>query len=202
MRVNIIILFLGLAFLTSCDQKAFDSNQELIAYVKNENNGYRVNKSIRGIDMSIMYRPTDLLVEQKTDSQTSKKEIDSLRIKYSQYLYFNLNLSKGGNELLSAIPNDNNEFGEMVNQLSFGMNKVIHLYSSKKDTIQLVDYVYPRMYGLSKSTELLLIYPRDPKITNAESFTISIDDIGLKTGEVKFKFNTSIVNEELKINFE
>jgi len=202
MRGAFIILFLGLSFLSSCSQNTFDSEKELVSFLKDSDNGFFKEKIINGTTISLMYRPIDLLVQQELGSSAENKQIDSLRNIYSNYFYFGLNLTKDGQELLSVIPQNNNEFGAMVNQLSFGMNKVIHLYSSRKDTLEMTDYVYPRMYGFSKSTAMLLVYPRDVKITSADNFTISIEDIGLKTGEVKFKFDTNILNEEPELKFD
>jgi len=202
MRGAFIILFLALGFLSSCDQNTFDSEKKLITFLKDADNGFFKEKAINGIDISIMYRPIDLLVQQELGSSANNKQIDSIRNIYSNYIYFGLNLTKDGQELLSTIPQNNNEFGAMVNQLSFGMDKVIHLYSSRKDTVEMTDYVYPRMYGYSKTTSMLLVYPRDKKITSAENFIISIEDIGLKTGDVKFKFDTNILNEEPRLSFD
>ncbi|MDC8005222.1 hypothetical protein POV27_14265 [Aureisphaera galaxeae] len=167
-----------------------------MTYLKNPENGYTQSKQVNGVDICLTYRPTDLLVAQELRGATSKTAVDSLRDKYHKYLYFNLNISKNGKELLSAVPKDRNEFGAMVNELSFGMEQNVHLFTNKKDTIPMMDYIYPRMYGMGSSTSMLLVYPRNKELTNSEFFKISLKEIGLLTGEVNFKFNTTLVQEE------
>ena len=201
MRGAFIILFLLSLLLSSCNQKSFDSKKELLGYIKNPENGYFQTKKVNGLQISLTYRPTDLLVKQDLGtSAISKKTIDSLRAKYNKYIYFNLRMSKNGQELLNSTSGSNGEFGAMVNQLVFDMGEKVHLFSDQKDTIELVDYIYPRMYGMSQSTSLMLIYPR---IANySENLTLSIEDIGFNTGEVKFKIKSNKIINQPQLSFE
>ena len=48
-------------------------------------------------------------------------------------------MSKNNQELLSVAPKNQNEFGAMVNQLAFGMQDKVHLFTAQKDTIELAD---------------------------------------------------------------
>ncbi len=106
-------------------------------------------------------------------------------------------MSKNNKELLSTAPKNRNEFGAMVNELAFGLGEKVHLYTQQKDTIALADFVYPRMYGMSRSTDVLLVYPR--KQLNDEYINFTIEDLGLDTGEVKFKVPTTSINNEPKL---
>ena len=202
MKEHIIILIVAVSTLMSCNQNSFDSDTELISFLKDPESGFLQTKVHNGTRLSVMYRPIDLLVNQDLESVYTSETIDSLRDNYSNYLYFGINLSKNGNELLHTLPKNTDEFGALANQLSFGMDRKIHLYTSKKDTIEMTDYVYPRMYGLSKTTTLLLVYPRDEKIMKSDKITIAIEDIGMETGELKFKFDTDIIKQEPQLVFE
>jgi hypothetical protein len=41
------------------------------------------------------------------------------------------------------------------------MRDKVHLYTQTKDTLEMLDYNYPRMYGMSRSTTMLFVYSRD-----------------------------------------
>ena len=140
-------------------------------------------------------------MNQEKTEETTPQEIQNLRDKYSKYLYFNLSMSKNNHELLSNVAGNKQKFGAMVNQLAFGMEQKVHLYTQKKDTIAMADYIYPRMYGMSGATTILLVYPREEKVTNKEFMTLTIEDLGFYTGEVKFKIPTTIFNNEPKLTF-
>ncbi len=201
MRGELLILLLITLLFSCCSQKTFDSEEELLSYIKNPENGYFQQKTINGVNISLLYRPTDLLVSQELGNKTvDKKLIDSLREKYSKYLYFNLSLSKGGQELLSTVPSNRNEFGAMVNQLVFGMGEKVYLYTNKRDTIPLADYVYPRIYGMSGSTSMLFVYPKEEISSNTESITFSLKNIGMQIGEVAFKFNNKNISNKPLLN--
>lgn len=193
---------LVLMLFISCGQKSFDSEQQLLEFLKDEANGYKQKKTVNGVDFSLMYRPTDLLVKQEIgNSSMPLDSVNMLRDKYKHYIYFNLSMSKNGQELLSTVTRDRNELGVMVNQLAFGMGEKVHCYTKVKDTLELLDFVYPRMYGVSRKTSIMFVYPRDKKTLNEEYINFTIEDLGLYTGEVKFKLPTDNINNEPQLNF-
>lgn len=204
MKIDSKIWFLLCGFiLLSCQQKKFESKEELIDYLSNPENGYFFKKSVNGYDFSLMYRPTDLLVEQELGNKTTTQvTVDSLREKYNKYLYFNLSMSRNNQELLSTAPKNRNEFGAMVNQLAFGMGNKVHLFTASKDTIPLADYIYPRLYGMGNATTMMFVYPRDKKITNTDFLNFTVEDLGLYTGEVKFKIDRKKIYKQptIKLN--
>ncbi|HHC81216.1 MAG TPA: hypothetical protein ENK46_15145 [Flavobacteriia bacterium] len=189
-------MIVSFILITGCTNKTFNTEQELWNYIKNEENGYIQHKNINGYDFTLLYKPTDLLVKQELSDLKDAKKISALRKKYNQYMYFNLSMSKNNKELLSTAPHSRNEFGAMVNQLAFGMGNKVHLYTQKKDTLPLLDFVYPRMYGMSQSTDILFVYPRDKKYLKNEYLNFTIEDLGIYTGVVKFKVSTKKIEHE------
>ncbi|MGP1994260.1 hypothetical protein D9V96_020435 [Zobellia laminariae] len=180
----------------SCKQSTFDSPEELMSFVVNPENGYRQERSVNGIDISITYRPTDMLVQQELSKGDGKEKVDSLRAKYIKYMYFNVSLGKNGQEVLNGMAGNSNKFGTMVNQLAFGMREKVHVFSKTKDTVELADYIYPRLYGMGGNTSMLFVYPRDKKLLKNDFFNITIEDIGLNTGEVGFKIPVKPIKNE------
>jgi hypothetical protein len=197
-----LILAFAFVFLISCHTNTFSSEKELIDYMQDEANGYKQSKTVNGIDFTLVYRPTDLLVHQELGDSSSKDKIEALRNKYNNYLYFNLSMSKNNQELLSTAPKNQNEFGAMVNQLAFGMREKVHLFTQSKDTIEMSDFIYPRMYGMSKSTTIMFVYPREKDRLKSEFLNFTIEDLGLYTGEVKFKIDTKKIKSEPQIAFK
>lgn len=191
-----------LVVLVGCTSKSFDTKEAMLEYLRDPENHYLQQKKVNGYEFSLLYKPTDLLVNQELSASATEDEIRQLRSKYGAFLYFALSISKNDQELLSTTPKNRQEFGAMVNRLAFGMGSKVHLLTSKKDTIPLLDYVYPRMYGMSRSTSMLFVYPRDKKIKDSESLTITVGDLGTYTGEVKFKIATKTIKNEPTITFQ
>lgn len=202
-KTRTIFLTFSLAFLiNSCSHKTFDSQEALLAYIHNVENGYSQKKSINGIVYSLTYRPTDIVVQQMLVNNQSSQDIDSLKLKIDKYLYFNLSISKNNQEILNEFSLNKNDFGSMVKQLAFNMEDKVHLISKKRDTIDLFDYAYPRLYGMGNSTSLLFIYPKKKEIFEDHEFFLTIEDVGLKTGEISFKVPTKLIKEQPKLNFK
>ena len=198
---NNIILMLFSVLIFNCNSKSFKNEQELLEYIKDEQNGYNLKKTIQGVTYSLVYRPTDLLVKQELIDSTNAKEIKRLRSKYNKYMYFNLSMSKQNQELLSVAPKNHKEFGAMVNQLAFGMQEKVHVYTASKDTLEMADYVYPRLYGMAKATTMMFVYPRDNKVQKTDYINFTIEDLGLYTGEVRFKMPTKKLLNEPQLKF-
>ncbi len=205
MKRLLLLIFMPIV-LSSCMSKTFDNKEALWSYLKDAKNGYLHQKTINGFEFSLLYKPTDLMVDQELPESLKGKERDQkikeLRNKYHQYLYFTLSMSKNGQELLSTTPRNRQEFGAMVNQLAFGMGEKVHLFTSQKDTLDLLDYNYPRMYGMGGATTMLFVYPRDAKYLEDDYVNFTIEDLGIYTGEVKFKIPTEKLNKELTIKFD
>ena len=200
-----------LLFLTTivfgCSTKTFDTKEELWNYLKDKENGYLQEKNINGYNFSLLYKPTDILVAQElgpdteSSSALKKERIKKLREKYKNQMYFTLSMSRNNKELLSTTPNNRQEFGAMVNQLAFGMREKVHLFTQKKDTVELLDYNYPRMYGMSQATTMLFVYPKDKKYLKEETLNFTIQDLGTYTGEVKFKIETKKIKNQPQLKF-
>jgi hypothetical protein len=198
-RNSLFALFF-LLFISSC-AKTFDTQEEMNDYIQDEDNGYNYKKTVMGVDYVLQYRPTDLLVKQELGDKTDVTHVDKLRKKYSKYMYFNLAMSKNNQELLNGVARDKAKFGQMVNELAFGMEEKVHLYTPEKDTLTMADFIYPRMYGMSNATSIMIVYPRDSKFMTQDYLNFVIEDLGLDTGDIKFKLNTRTLQKEPQLQF-
>ncbi|WP_242446438.1 hypothetical protein [Nonlabens agnitus] len=109
-------------------------------------------------------------------------------------------MSANDKELLSSMAGDRSRFGEMVNQLAFGMGDKVHLFTKERDTIEMTDFIYPRMYGMSRSTDIMFVYPREA-IEKTEEINFTVEDLDLYTGEVRFKMETVKIKNQPKLSF-
>lgn len=197
---NSLFLIL-MVVISSCGNKSFDTAEEVSAFISDEDNEYCYKKDVNGVTYTLQYRPTDLMVQQELEDSISEKKVKQLRVKYNKYLYFNLSMSLNGQELLSNVVRDKQQFGQMVNDLAFNMDQKVHMYSPIKDTLAMTDFVYPRMYGMTNSTTILIVYPRDKRFLKEDYLNFTIEDLGLNTGEVKFKVKTQPLKKEPQLNF-
>jgi hypothetical protein len=57
----------------------------------------------------------------------------------------------------------------------------------------MVDYAFPRTYGLAKSLDLLCVFEKSNAF-DAEWILFHLKDMGLYTGELKFRFKPQDIN--------
>lgn len=199
--LNGLVAFLIFAgVLCSCSNDSFNDKELLTIFLQDKDNGYSSYKSVNEVDFNVIYRPTDLLVEQELGENYTVRDIESLRKKYKNHIYFNISISKNNQEILSSLTNDRNSYGEMVNELAFGMEDKLNLITATRDTISMTDFIYPRLYGLSQTTTILIVYPREEILKGGASFKIVLKDMGLGTGDVGFRFKTNIIGNDPHLN--
>ena len=64
-----LLSIIAILFLCGCSSKSFETEQELWDYIKNPKHGYFQKKHINGYDFSLLYKPTDLLVQQELSDE-------------------------------------------------------------------------------------------------------------------------------------
>jgi len=141
----IIVIFI----FVSCKNQLI-TESELKEYVLQEAHQLRQQQQRAGIDLSVSYRPTDLLIAQELRAKQNYADttVQQLRTKYGNYAYFILNLSKGNQEVLRQ-GNNFSSFSSILQTLSFDMAHQVNLTTSNNDTIPVADFIYPRLYGAS-----------------------------------------------------
>lgn len=193
-----IRIFTGLLFAfllsQSCSRvEKVESVEELNSFISDPANGLLKESIVNDYRFKVQYRPTDFMVAQEMDFGTnaneySAEELKNLREKYVAYTYFVLDLSSaGGNVLYSAAGGGN--FSDLLHKLAFRLNEYASLRSSSGRELRLVDFIYPRLYGASKSAAVLLVFE---KVNPQEDAWVKfhLKEFGLGVGTLEFEFQT------------
>lgn len=193
-------LFL-LISLCSCTPE-YLTEEELKAYVTDEDNQLSKAINYKGFEAKVTYRPTDLLVLQETGSETQveKAELERLRKKYGDYYYFILSLSKENKEALYNSDGGYGQFSELVQVLSFRMGQYVNLTTAEQDTIPVGDYVFPRTYGMGGATNLMFAFNREKAGTD-EWVQFNLKEFGMGLGSQTFWFRREDLENIPKIKF-
>lgn len=196
-----LCFFIFLAsLLFSCNSKC--TPQELSEYIQEEHNGLIKVKKLGDTEVELIYKPSDFLVKQELSGKESLTEKDILKAKenYNKGLYFTLNLSKKGQELEVGALQSPQEFSKRVQQLSFGMRERIHIKTLENDSIPLLDYIYPRMYGMTGKSTMLLVFDR-AQATKGNWFDVYINGYDLGIGINKFRFQVKDIQQTPELDF-
>lgn len=195
----LILLLLATAF-PACNRSF--TKEEFQEYVKNPKNGLVQEKELNGTTIKLAYKPYQLLAMQEigaVDSLTKEKQ-NEIMDRYHKQHYFLLSFSQGGKEILANAA-DRQRFSQMVQQFSFGMSRSVILTTAERDTLSLIDFHAPRYYGMSPSTDILLVFEKKDQKT--KQLTLFIKELGLVTGNTRFKIQSrdlkKISNKKIKI---
>lgn len=177
------------------------SAEELRKFLVDPDNGVRKVATINDFTIEVSLRPTDFLVLQEVSSDSIFQErIEELRAKYGRYFYFLLSLSKNGQEALrpSSLGYD---YSELVNVLSFRMGSYINLTTSRLDTIPLADAILTPTYGMSRSTDVILVFNREKSI-ETDWVQLNVNEFGMGIGNHRFRFMQSDLERIPKLDFD
>lgn len=177
------ISFLGagifILLMTHCesDITEFNTMGDLIKYVLDENNGFKITKDNQNQKLSVIYKPTDEVILQmiENEKKLTPGELDSLRNQYKKYIYFNVYVSKNSKSL-TGNTNSLEEHGKLINHLAFNLKESVYAITSANDTLPLKDYLFPRLYGYGNDSQFLLVFNR-PEYSNLDWIKIKFKDI-------------------------
>ncbi len=158
-----------------------------------EQNGYTIN---------VIFRPTDLLVNQEIDGREGligEDKLKSIRRKYASHYYFMLELSRNNREALMP-DGDPEQYGGLLQNLSFRMHDYVMLLTSKKDTIYVADFVMDRTYGLNNSTNILFAFSKE-SAKDKEWVQFNLKEFGLGTGDQRFRFGLKDLEQVPSVKF-
>jgi hypothetical protein len=193
-------LLIFLAVFAGCSSRSV-STEELREFVIEPTNGIRKTVTVGDLTIEVLLRPTDLMVLQEVTADSSTRHrIEELRRKYDSYYYFLLSLSNKGKEALtpSSVGYD---YGELVNVLSFRMVMYTNLTTSRLDTIPLAEAIMTPTYGMSRTTDLILVFNREKSI-GVDWVQLNINEFGMGSGNQRFRFSLSDLDRIPKLKFD
>lgn len=181
-----LLPFSSLLLLGSCKPSTVSSEKELIKFVQDEDNGLKKKVTAGELEITLTYRPTDLLVAQEVGDAPTAEKIATARKKYSSHYYFILSLSKGGREALHQTDNFE-QYSELVQKLSFRLPEFANMTTAAQDTIPVADFILNRTYGLASSTDLLVVFNKE-KASGKEWVQFNLNEFGMNTGNARQRF--------------
>lgn len=195
--VRILILFVALEAF-ACGGNGILSEQGLRDYVMEPENGLRKHCEKNGIDVEVIYRPTELILAQQLQGLTDQQErIRTIR-NFDSLSYFVVKFSRNGKEVENRYARDPEEFLRVTNYLSSGIAKDICLILST-DTLFALDAVYARMYGAATATSVMAVFDADLK-EKSGIITFCLDDTELGIGRNSFDFDLSDIKKAPTLN--
>ncbi|MBV6644921.1 MAG: hypothetical protein KI790_05710 [Cyclobacteriaceae bacterium] len=189
--IRFFIIWLTGMLSLGCADKTLDI-EDWRAYIRNPNNGLIQSSQFNQISTQLVYKPSDAMIWQELNyTKTSDKDlIDSLKKKYSPYLYFTLSLSNKGVGLLEAMKGNDSGYYGLLEALSFRMNDHVGMITTCEDTVDVIKTYFFRSFDSGISTDVLLVFGAD-KVDECESFEVHLKDIGLNLPTQKYPFETS-----------
>lgn len=192
----LLVSLLGL--LTACTLPEYLEEEALQAYIQDTSNGVSKIRQTGQVTMQVTYRPIDFLVQQEMGERTDPMEVKQLVDRYRDYIYFVLQLSVGERDALYGASANQAVFSERLQTLAYRMNRFINLTTISNDTIPVADFFYSRTFGISHSTDVLLVFNKQELVD--KDFYFNVREFGFNTGNQSFPFKAKNILSTPKLN--
>ena len=194
-RIQSIFWVYFIIILVSCGPSSL-TEAELITYVNDKSNGLTHQKNIGEVTLQVTYRPSDLLVIQEIENVEDSLQVQRLREKYDQNLYFIFSMTIPGNDSNGspgyvAAPKNYRQ------KLAFGMGEHIQLLTSG-ETLPMKDYVYNAGVGRTNTHSLLLVFDKNQALEK-DRLTLQILEFGMGLGTQTFTFSSQKISATPKL---
>jgi hypothetical protein len=196
----LLFLLIGCLLLSACKPGVL-TEESLQSWVREPEHGLIKTEERGSLQISAVYRPTDLLVAQElADGEATPEDIEKLRSKFGAYRYFILSVSKDGGDALYNTADSYAEFSDNLQKLSFRMPEYLYMTTSAKDTVELLDFHFSRMHGMGGSTQVLLAFDMD-KLKDKRWIQLNLKEMGFGTGRVNLRFRMKDLLNTPEIDF-
>lgn len=197
-ELKMILVAVVLLFVVSCSKKQSVDKVELLNYISAPEHGLFQSQESSGVIYSLRYKPNDLIIEQELLIHPSYNT-DSLKKSYSGNLYFILSLSRDSADIFSRRTND---YVNLLNKVAFGLKEFICLKTDKQKTVHLHNFIYPRLYGSTSDTQILLCF-NDDDLAERNGFSVWIKDFVNDSDEsLRFNFSKNVLENVPSIKIQ
>jgi hypothetical protein len=160
--------------------------EDLTIYINDPDNGLIQESKTGNLKIVITYKPVSLItdqqlkVEERTDMTAMRDSVNKI---FSAYQYYTLKLSSEDNDVLYSRAGN---FSENIKTFSFRLGHYVYMTTAMGDTIPLADFYTPNLYGMGKSTQVMLAFEKK----ESDTYTIHIKDFGLSSADQQFSFDS------------
>lgn len=181
-------LLLFLMFFVSfwaCQEKSFDSEQELYEWLFSEGSGYNQLAESESLLFKLIHLPSSLeLADSLLDSDSTRNLVFQLRIN-----------PKGAEDLLKIRLNSQKEYEERVALLEFGMKEMFEATSDQKYSPSFLHYENYR----GVKNEILIHVHFETELHLKNDFVVSFKDDVFHSGTHQFRFVKEKINHPPKL---
>lgn len=198
LRYIIAILGIGVLSLLFTNWGFYNNTtkDEIISFINDEDNGLKKQVEVEGVIYTVTYKPYDLIMARSVGANSN---IDSLKGNYEHAFYFNLDISF---DSLDVFGHMNGDFRRMLKTVSFELQDYIFLTNNDGKEFYLKDFIFPRCYGSTNKTSLLLCFQED-NLNDHNDLTICCTDfINGSLEKLKFNFKGSDIVKIPKLKYE
>lgn len=197
--VHTCLLF-ALLVWSSCNPSSL-SPADYMAWVRNDDNGLRVEKVIDQYTFSLQYKPFEYeALQELGPAKATRSSVEAKRAMYDSTQYFTLHIKSGNHQ---EVLNTNGNALEQAQWLEYFMGPAQDdiLLVDGKDTLPCILYHFERSYNLDNGNAIVLGFEKTSRSHTGDKEIIYNDQV-LETGPVHFTISQAAIQKIPQIRYE
>jgi hypothetical protein len=176
-------------YLFGCAKDKTLARDEIISFINDEKNGLKQTNTINDLCYTLTYWPKNLLIN-KNHSKNNKVDIDS------NVCYFLFSISFQNKDITGF---SSNKYDYLIKTFSHNLPEIFCFELDSIERIYPIDFIYPRMYGLTSKTSVLVAVEKN-KILKSKQIIIQVKNFLMESEDLlKFSFNTFNILESINL---
>jgi hypothetical protein len=148
----------------------------------------------------VVSRPNDFIIQKELIRRNifENKFVDSLKEKYDDYFYFDCSFTVNKHDLINGVSVNRAYFSALSQKLNFNLRDYVKVISNKQELV-IDDYVLPRLYEVSRSTNFMIAIKKE-RIAG-QNFQIEFNFPELSFINSSVMFNKATIQNTPRLNF-
>ncbi|MCB0401221.1 MAG: hypothetical protein KDD41_04000 [Flavobacteriales bacterium] len=190
---KVLICIVAAAMLFSCSGTDVLDGKAYLVWVKNPENGLKIQKEMNGISYEAQYKPYDFIVlNEEKNYNLPKSLVDSRKEELSGMVYYNLRITTDNQtDVVAKDVLDKSMYIQRLNYLSYDFQSLIQL-QTEKETVNCSLYHFVHQQGITPYVDMVLGFSVKEE---PGSQTLIIDDQVFGNGTLKFYLDKKNIEE-------
>lgn len=177
-HAGVVLCFIMLFLISACGAKP-----------GNRNINTEQIEQVGSYTISLKYIPHSEIIERERQSAPSEEVLESIQESIINSLYFELKISKNGNDVLTQLAEDGEAYNRMLKLFNSNLESSLFI-SNGNEKHQALECFHINNYSLSAYNQFYVIFPNVVKKCKTFNILISGNKIGFS--QASFDFKTGI----------
>ena len=191
-RIKFLLLYL-FVLTTGCQESQLQSHSELLAYLSDSDNGFKISRKVNDFDITMTYMPAELLALNESGTLNRAAYLDNLeKFKHSRTFVLSLRHENQNLDITNYNVSNLEDYQRRISYLNFDIKHDLYIQTQTGEKVRPVLVTMENIYEIGDRKNIYMVFSEeDEAVFNSGSIDLIFEDRITNTGINHFVFNKS-----------